>query len=525
MSDTKQLEALRDAAKAEKDFQETKHTDAANTLWLAACQTISSCNRAIASLRAAEPVAEVSAHQPSAEQAQQPADDLRWLIEDDGGPVTTYVCIASTGYGLTTTTDVNAALQFRTEAAAQSVVDDPTYVGPSREKWAVRGHIWVDPPTEDASRDRDYTQAQQPAIHPAVESNHARGLFGKFFVSRVDGSGGIGRKHDGCDYFVLDLTHDRHAGPAIAAYADACEAEYPHLARDLRAKPCVPQAQQPARKHCEHCSAEISDTDEFVITADDYWLHRKCAVERPALLNTEECGAMSPHGHPCTEKAGHLAHHSRFSCEGWVTTAQQPTPADVPEMPTCRIASVHHAFDSVCSATDVAALHAACARIARERDEARRELEAEREKAERYRVETLRLDGNAFRERTRADKAEAELAALKAQEPVGQFIVGVVGSDRVSLYDNEARRVMPHGAHVYAAPVPPPDSIPLAQHEAALAQARREERERCARVCQRNAEFFGRGDGMHELHKRERETSEELAAAIRALLDNQEEEK
>jgi hypothetical protein len=35
---------------------------------------------------------------------------------------------------------------------------------------------------------------------------------------------------------VLDLKHDRFAGPALRAYADACEAEYPLLARDLRAK-------------------------------------------------------------------------------------------------------------------------------------------------------------------------------------------------------------------------------------------------------------------------------------------------
>jgi len=49
-NDTKQIEALRDAAQVEKDFQETKHTDAANTLWLAACHTISNCDRAIAAL-------------------------------------------------------------------------------------------------------------------------------------------------------------------------------------------------------------------------------------------------------------------------------------------------------------------------------------------------------------------------------------------------------------------------------------------------------------------------------------------
>ena len=63
-----------------------------------------------------------------------------------------------------------------------------------------------------------------------------RGLYGKFKVWRTDGKDSEGEKHDGCDYFVLDLTHDPHARPALLAYADSCEAEYPLLAIDLRAK-------------------------------------------------------------------------------------------------------------------------------------------------------------------------------------------------------------------------------------------------------------------------------------------------
>jgi hypothetical protein len=60
-----------------------------------------------------------------------------------------------------------------------------------------------------------------------------RGLFHKFDVRRVDGSDALGGKHDGCNYFVLDLTHDKHAIPALRAYAKSCKAEYPHLAHDL----------------------------------------------------------------------------------------------------------------------------------------------------------------------------------------------------------------------------------------------------------------------------------------------------
>jgi len=65
---------------------------------------------------------------------------------------------------------------------------------------------------------------------------HTTGLYGKFIISRVDGTDAPGGKHDGCDYFALDLTHDPFAMPAIKAYADACRTEYPVLAADLDAK-------------------------------------------------------------------------------------------------------------------------------------------------------------------------------------------------------------------------------------------------------------------------------------------------
>ncbi len=65
---------------------------------------------------------------------------------------------------------------------------------------------------------------------------HARGLYNKFSVQRTDGSDQPGGKHDGCDYFVLDLTHDPFAAAAVQAYASACRAEYPALSADLFAK-------------------------------------------------------------------------------------------------------------------------------------------------------------------------------------------------------------------------------------------------------------------------------------------------
>lgn len=63
----------------------------------------------------------------------------------------------------------------------------------------------------------------------------ARGLYNKFrSIERTDGTSAPGEKHDGCAYFVLDLTHDPYAVPALTRYAEACEQEYPALAADLR---------------------------------------------------------------------------------------------------------------------------------------------------------------------------------------------------------------------------------------------------------------------------------------------------
>lgn len=61
-----------------------------------------------------------------------------------------------------------------------------------------------------------------------------RGLFGKFNISRTDGSDKVGSKHQGCEYFVLDATHDPIAIVALRAYADAAVlAGYELLAADL----------------------------------------------------------------------------------------------------------------------------------------------------------------------------------------------------------------------------------------------------------------------------------------------------
>lgn len=67
-----------------------------------------------------------------------------------------------------------------------------------------------------------------------------QGLFQKFEVRRTDGSSEPGGKHEGCEYFVLDTDHDEFAGAALAAYANACQATHPLLARDLRERYHLP---------------------------------------------------------------------------------------------------------------------------------------------------------------------------------------------------------------------------------------------------------------------------------------------
>lgn len=60
-----------------------------------------------------------------------------------------------------------------------------------------------------------------------------RPLYEKFLVSRTDGRSKPGEKHELCSYFVLDIDCDRHAIPAMEAYAKDCEENYPALAKDL----------------------------------------------------------------------------------------------------------------------------------------------------------------------------------------------------------------------------------------------------------------------------------------------------
>lgn len=58
-----------------------------------------------------------------------------------------------------------------------------------------------------------------------------RGLYRKYYVKRLNDPE---EKHIDCNYFVLDMNHDKYAKAAVSAYADSCRKDYPNLARDLK---------------------------------------------------------------------------------------------------------------------------------------------------------------------------------------------------------------------------------------------------------------------------------------------------
>ena len=68
-----------------------------------------------------------------------------------------------------------------------------------------------------------------------------QGLFNKFTVIRNDGSDLAGGKHHGCEYFVLDIAHDKYAKAALLAYARECKHSHPDLSKDMIARYGLPK--------------------------------------------------------------------------------------------------------------------------------------------------------------------------------------------------------------------------------------------------------------------------------------------
>lgn len=112
-------------------------------------------------------------------------------------------------------------------------------------------------------------------------TSRSLGLFKKFTVTRMDGQSAPGKKHDGCDYFVLDMTHDPHAIPALRAYADSAEADgYVELAVDLRRQIDYPRVRgargaAPEPTRCPKCGGGIIATRELRCdTSNNCWVDR-----------------------------------------------------------------------------------------------------------------------------------------------------------------------------------------------------------------------------------------------------------
>ena len=95
-------------------------------------------------------------------------------------------------------------------------------------------------------------------------------IYNKFRVERIDGQSEPGQKHATCRYFVLDLDCDHYAGPALMAYADACENTHPQLAEDIR-KTC------PIPKHVYFRSGNFYDAGNRMGMGHKFygiWKHR-----------------------------------------------------------------------------------------------------------------------------------------------------------------------------------------------------------------------------------------------------------
>jgi hypothetical protein len=112
------------------------------------------------------------------------------------------------------------------------------------------------------------------------EARRQTGLIDRFTVARTDGKSAPGEKHDGCVYFVLDLSHDPHAKAAVAAYAESCEVDYPALSRDLHlAVAAMPLPTRP--------STQPSATPEALVQTLGRW-----------LTHDSDCGRDNSKGWP-----------------------------------------------------------------------------------------------------------------------------------------------------------------------------------------------------------------------------------
>lgn len=88
-------------------------------------------------------------------------------------------------------------------------------------------------PDECKARKATRDAAKTVAREDVVDVDAQVGLYQKYQVERLNDSAG---KHRDCEYFVLDLVHDKFAIAALFTYAHHCKKEFPELALDLNEK-------------------------------------------------------------------------------------------------------------------------------------------------------------------------------------------------------------------------------------------------------------------------------------------------
>lgn len=108
------------------------------------------------------------------------------------------------------------------------------------------------------------SQDKFPDRDPA-KTDQQQGVYNKYKVTRTDGK----PNKAGAEFFVLDLANDKYAKPAIAAYAEACMAEYPQLAKDIAARWLVtPEAPAPQPPSVSAAVAPGREWAQMRITVD-----------------------------------------------------------------------------------------------------------------------------------------------------------------------------------------------------------------------------------------------------------------
>lgn len=173
-------------------------------------------------------------------------------------------------------------------AVERSEFDSKIYSG---EKMSIDDRLWRAYQLGKAAAAPVVPVAAQPVVQPGAfperdqsQPAERQGVFHKFDVRRVDGSDAPGGKHHGCRYFVLDMDHDQHAGPALAAYAASCAATHPALSAELAAEFVINTNPNVAfndsglrRKLEDYFSGHDISTEEMVSWVKIYANHNRAA--------------------------------------------------------------------------------------------------------------------------------------------------------------------------------------------------------------------------------------------------------